>query len=118
MALGDKNYGMELQLRKTVNKLPQDVEIFRKPAPTVASAVTTALVAPVTFVSGTAAVVTITVPKRIKKAGGGRLTVVPTGLFTWTAADNIAVAGSAVVGKALDFVYDKTTAKWYPSYLA
>lgn len=118
MALGDKNYGLGLGLRKTINKLPADIEIFRKPAPTLASAAALAPVAPVTIVSGTAAIANITVPKRVKRAGGGRITLIPTGIFTWTAAGNIALAGTAVVGKALEFLYDKTTNKWYPSYIA
>lgn len=118
MALGSKNYPMELGLSKAMNAFPQDIEIFRKPAPTLASATTVAPSRPVTFVSGVAAIVNITVPKRVKKAGGGRISFVPTGIFTWTAAGNIAVAGTAVVGKTLDLVYDKATAKWYPSYLA
>lgn len=64
--------------------------------------------------SGTAAMVTITVPY----AGfSGRITILPGGAFTWTAAGNIAVLGTAVVDKALDFVYDPIRAKWYPSYV-
>lgn len=118
MALGDKNYGMGDTLRKTVNKLPADIETFRKPAPTLASATTLAPLVPVTIVSGTTAIVNITVPKRVRRAGGGRITLIPTGVFTWTAAGNIALAGTAVVGKALEFLYDKTTNKWYPSYIA
>jgi hypothetical protein len=70
---------------------------------------------PITRVSGTAAMVNITVPY---PGFSGKITLLPTGVFTWTAAGNIALAGSAVVGKALDFTYDPVAAKWYPSYIA
>ena len=99
-------------------------------APTVASvAGTITLSAPVTLVSGVLAITGIAVPQQFTDAAGrtaggasagfgGRLTVIPTGLFTWTAAGNIAVAGLAVVSKSLDFTYDSVTNKWYPSYVA
>jgi len=70
---------------------------------------------PVTVVSGTQAMVNITVPY---PSFQGRITLLPTAIFTWTAAGNIALAGSAVVGKALDFIYNPVTGKWYPSYIA
>ena len=38
------------------------------------------------------------------------------GIFTITTAGNIALASTAVVGKALIMTYDNTTSKWYPSY--
>jgi hypothetical protein len=85
-------------------------------APTVASAATIAPTTPIVFISGTAAVVTITAPAPIS-AGGGAITLIPTGAFTWTAAGNIAVLGTAVVSKALTMTYDVTTTKWYPSYV-
>jgi len=85
-------------------------------APTIASAATIAPTAPITFISGTAAVVTITAPAPIS-AGGGTITFIPTGAFTWTTAGNIAVLGTAVVSRALTFTYDVTTTKWYPSYV-
>jgi len=86
-------------------------------APTVASATTIAPTTPIAFVSGTTAVVTITAPSPIS-AGGGSITLIPTGVFTWTTAGNIALAGTAVVSKALTMTYDATTTKWYPSYTA
>ena len=85
-------------------------------APTVASAATIAPTTPITFISGTAAVVTITAPSPIS-AGGGAVVLIPTGAFTWTTAGNIAVAGTAVVSRALTMTYDATTTKWYPSYV-
>ncbi len=86
-------------------------------APTVASATTITPTTPVAFVSGTTAVVTITAPSPIS-AGGGSIILIPTGVFTWTTAGNIALAGTAVVSKALTMTYDATTTKWYPSYIA
>ena len=86
-------------------------------APTIASATAIAPTKPITFISGTTAVVTITAPSPIS-LGGGSIVLIPTGAFTWTTAGNIALAGAAVVSKALTLVYDVTTAKWYPSYIA
>ena len=86
-------------------------------APTIASATTIAPTKPITFISGTTAIVTITAPSPIS-AGGGSIVLIPTGAFTWTTAGNIALAGTAVVSKALTLVYDVTTTKWYPSYVA
>jgi len=74
----------------------------------------------------------ITLPKRYQVVSGalavtgialpspnfaGTISVFPTGAFTWTNATNIAVAGTAVVGRKLDFTYNPITAKWYASYL-
>ncbi|MCX5920344.1 MAG: hypothetical protein NTW61_03320 [Candidatus Melainabacteria bacterium] len=85
-------------------------------APTIASATTIAPTTPIVFVSGTAAVVNITAAAPIS-TGGGTITLIPTGAFTWTAAGNIAVLGTAVVNRALTMTYDATTTKWYPSYV-
>jgi hypothetical protein len=84
-------------------------------APTIASAATIAPTKQITFISGTTAIVTITAPSPIS-AGGGIIRLIPTGVFTWTTAGNIALAGTAVVSKTLTMTYDVTTAKWYPSY--
>jgi hypothetical protein len=86
-------------------------------APTIVSATTIAPTKPITIVSGTTAIVNITAPTPIS-TGGGSIILIPTGAFTWTAAGNIAILGTAVVSKALTLVYDVTTAKWYPSYVA
>jgi len=85
-------------------------------APTIASATTIAPTTSIAFVSGTTAVVTITAAAPIS-TGGGTITLIPTGAFTWTTAGNIAVAGTAVVNRALTMTYDATTTKWYPSYV-
>ena len=85
-------------------------------APTIPSATTIAPTTPIAFVSGTMAVVNITAAAPIS-TGGGTITLIPTGAFTWTAAGNIAVLGTAVVSRALTMTYDATTTKWYPSYV-
>lgn len=118
MAFPNTKYGLELTEAKTNKANAQSFRTTAKAAKTLASATTLVPVAPVTFVSGVAAIVNITVPARIRRAGGGRISLLPTGIFTWTAAGNIALAGTAVVGKLLEFQYDKGTAKWYPSYIA
>jgi hypothetical protein len=64
-------------------------------------------------VSGTSAVVTITPPWT---GFTGKITLIPDAIFTWTAAGNIAIAGTAVVNKALDMIFDGS--KWAPSYLS
>ena len=84
-------------------------------APTIASATTIAPTTPIVIISGTTAIVNITAPSPIS-AGGGQITLIPTGAFTTTSAGNIAIASTAVVGKALIMTYDATTTKWYPSY--
>jgi hypothetical protein len=86
-------------------------------APTIASATIIGPTKHITFISGTTAIETIT-PVVPISAGGGAITLIPTGIFTWTTAGNIALAGTAVVSKALTMTYDVTTAKWYPSYVA
>ena len=84
-------------------------------APTIASATTIAPTKAITFISGVTPVVTITAPSPIS-LGGGTITLIPTGIFTTTIAGNIALASTAVVGRALTMTYDVTTTKWYPSY--
>lgn len=81
----------------------------------IASAATVAPVARVTHITGTAAVVNITLPTGFPD--GGQITLIPDGIFTWTAAGNIAVLGTAVVSRALTMTYDATAVKWYPSYV-
>ena len=84
-------------------------------APTLASAATIAPTKGITFISGVTPIVTITPPSPIS-LGGGTITLIPTGIFTTTIAGNIALASTAVVGRALTMTYDVTTTKWYPSY--
>jgi hypothetical protein len=84
-------------------------------APTIASATTIAPTTSIVIVSGTTAIATITAPTPISLTGG-QITIIPTGIFTTTTAGNIALASTAVVGKALIMTYNQGTAKWYPSY--
>lgn len=83
-------------------------------APTIASAATIQPVTPVAFISGTTTINTITPPPML--VGGGQITLIPTGLWATGTSDNIALATTAVVSKALILTYDAATAKWYPSY--
>lgn len=81
---------------------------------TVASAATITLRNDITTISGTEEIATIN-----DQFGGGFSGVailIPTGAFTGTTSGNIAIAFTAVAGKALFMVYKKSTGKWYPSY--
>jgi hypothetical protein len=68
-----------------------------------------------TRVSGTTAIDTIQLPY---DGFEGTIVLIPTGVFTWTTNANIAIAGTAVVSKALHMTYSQRTSKWYPSYLS
>lgn len=68
---------------------------------------------PLFHVTGALAVTGFTIPVGFN---GGSFTVIPDGAFTWTAANNIAIAGTAVVGVPITFFYDSNTGKFYPSY--
>lgn len=86
------------------------------PAPTVlASAGTISITQPIHKVSGVAAISTINGTTELG-FGCGTVVLIPTGVFTWTAGGNIALAGTAVVGKALHMTYVAADNKWYPSY--
>ena len=92
-----------------------DVALSASSAPTIASATTIAPTTRVAFISGTTPIVTITPPATLGSFGN-QITLIPTGVFTTTAAGNIAIASTAVVSRALIMTYDATTTKWYPSY--
>lgn len=64
--------------------------------------------------SGTAAITGFTVPVGFQSGG---FCQVPTGAFTWTATNNIGLAGTAVVGRVLCWTYDQAAGKFYPSYV-
>jgi len=64
---------------------------------------------------GAGLIKTITVPSLFAGAGGA-VTLIPTAAFTWDATGNIALPGTAVVGRPLIMTYDGTTLKFYPSY--
>lgn len=75
---------------------------------------------PLFHVTGALAVTGFTVPVGFNgtAAGGGCFNIIPDGTFTWTTAGNIALAGTAVVNKQLQFCWDATNSKWVPSYIA
>jgi hypothetical protein len=68
-----------------------------------------------TVVSGALAITGITIPY---PAFQGTIVLIPTGAFTWTTATNIALAGTATIGRAIHFTYYPQTQKWYPSIIA
>lgn len=67
-----------------------------------------------TIITGTEAIVTLTVPYT---GFQGTILLIPLAAFTWTNAGNIAVAGTAVAYRALAMTYIQSTGKWYPSYV-
>jgi hypothetical protein len=83
---------------------------------TIASATSITPVKEINFISGTAAIDTIVTQPPITGANG-TIILIPTGAFTWTTAGNIAIAGTAVVGKALHMTFSGSSLKWYPSYV-
>ena len=85
-------------------------------APTVPSGSTITPLGSINFISGTTVVNNISALGNIAYTGGF-VTLIPTGVWTWTTAGNIALAGTAVVKKALIMTYDYGTGKWYPSYV-
>lgn len=91
--------------------------------PTIASAVT---FVPGAYylqaVSGTAAMTLMALPY---EGFTGSLRFRPTAIFTWatggtptTVNKAFGLAGSAVVGKIVEFTYDVFAGLWYPSYIA
>lgn len=74
---------------------------------------------PLFHVTGALAVTGFTVPVGCNATvrGGCSFTIIPDGAFTWTTAGNIAVAGTAVVNRAITFVWDATNSKFVPSYV-
>lgn len=83
--------------------------------PIIASAATIAPTNRYHVVSGTAAIVNITTPY----AGfRGRIILIPTGIWTWTAAGNIFVAGTTTAGNGVPVAFDFDGNKWYPSRIA
>lgn len=86
----------------------------------VAGAATNVATGPYFHLTGTVAMVNLTAPAGVVE--GGEVTIVFDGSaagLTWTAAGNIAVAGTATTaGSAVTFVFDSGSAKWHPSRLA
>lgn len=69
---------------------------------------------PLFHVTGTNAITGWTIPVGF---AGGSFTVIPDGVFTWTTAGNIALAGTAVVNRSLTFTWDSAAGKFNPSYV-
>lgn len=67
------------------------------------------------YVLGTGAVVNITVPWA---TFAGEIILIPDAAFTWTAAGNIAVAGTAVIGRPVHLTYHPAKGKWYTHAIA
>lgn len=86
----------------------------------VAGAATNVATGPFFHLTGTVAMVTLTAPAGVVE--GGKIVIVFDGSaagLTWTAAGNIAVAGTATTaGSAVMFVFDSGSAKWHPLRLA
>ncbi len=83
---------------------------------TLASAATIVPTTPYVHITGAVAIVNITPPD---PSFSGFIILISDGIFTWTAAGNIAVAGtSTAINKCFLFLYDPSTAKWYPSVIA
>jgi len=72
---------------------------------------------PLFHVTGTSAVTGFTVASMLGFANSGCFTTIPDAIWTWTSAGNVAVAGTAVVNRALTFCWDNTNSKWVPSYV-
>ena len=64
------------------------------------------------WVTGTGAIDTMVLPWT---TFSGKVTLTFAGAATWTAAGNIAVAGTAVANQSVEFVYRPAIGKWYPS---
>jgi hypothetical protein len=88
------------------------------PSPTAAVASAAAEITPsgpLFHITGTSAITGFVQPTGFTS---GSITVIPDGTFTWTTANNIALAGTAVVDKIIIFTYDWNSAAWYPSVVA
>jgi hypothetical protein len=98
------------------NVFTSDAGNFTALSPTVASATSIVASGRLFHVSGTTATQTITPPAGFVE---GSITVIADGVWTWTAAGNILVAGTVTTaGGSVTFIYDRATSKWYPSRLA
>lgn len=92
---------------------------FQGPSGPVASAATIAASGAVFHVTGTTATNIITPPTNFVE---GRITIIADGVWTFTSSavtNGIFQSGTVTTaGSAVDFIYDATTARWYPSRLA
>lgn len=94
--------------------------IYGSSAP-VASATTITATGPIFHVTGTTSIATINPPPGYIGGGegSGAITIIFDGVAAWTAAGNIAVAGTpTTAGSTVSFLFDQSTGKWNPSRLA
>jgi len=99
------------QLNNNVGTIPQRIV-----GPNIASATTIAPTYRIHHVTGTTAIVNITIPW---EGFAGSVTLIADAIWTWTAAGNIAVLGTVTAANgAVIFTYDPATVKWYPSRVA
>lgn len=75
---------------------------------------TLTLTQPISRITTTGVVTTITVPWAGTFAG--QITLIPIVAFTTNATVNIAIASTVTIGRAITFTYSTNTSKWYPSY--
>jgi hypothetical protein len=68
---------------------------------------------PLFTISGTAAITGFNRPVGF---ANGQICAIPSGIFTTTAASNIALASTAVVNRTLCWVYNSSTDKFVPTY--
>lgn len=70
-------------------------------------------------ISGTAAITGFNIPVGFDTTLGGCFTANPTGIWTWTAAGNIATAGTTTAATTpVTFCWNTVSLKWVPSRLA
>jgi hypothetical protein len=86
----------------------------------IASASTIAPTTAIAHVTGTTTIDTITPTSPFIHSGsGGRLTCIFDSICPWSAAGNIKVAGTPTTGgTTVDFTWDNSTSKWYPSRIS
>ncbi len=103
-------------IKTAVDSNPQRFTTFSSP---VAGAATNVATGALFHLTGTVAMVNLTAPTGFL---GGEITIVFDGSaagLTWTAAGNIAVAGTATTAaSAVSFFFDPGSGKWHPSRLA
>ena len=70
-------------------------------------------------ISGTSAITGFNIPIGFNTSLGGCFTANPTGIWTWTAAGNIATAGTVTAATTpVTFCWNVVSSKWIPSRLA
>lgn len=109
---GTPHWGSALVKALTDWFQPAVAQINQTVGGAIASANTITVTNAIHHVTGTTLIKTINLPQGFS----GSITLIPDGAFTTDATGNIAIASTAVVGKALILTYDPATTKLYPSY--